>query len=143
MNEEIIIRGGIDEFSLPYISVNVICPSTNKRSILVKAVIDTGATGNFIKESFAQCFGIKEENRSSFKHPTDGDISTLTYRTNILIDEKYLVTFNNVGIIHTVDYPADVIIGMSFLKYCDLTYMGFLRTFSLSLPESYLAKDQR
>lgn len=137
-NKETIIKGGIDEFHSPYISVNVIDPNSGRGTMTVKAVIDTGAAFSLVKKEVIDCLRINPTGEFDFIHPIDGNIKSKKYKVNMLIDECVTVRFGSVAIIHSDHYPSDVIIGMDFLRLCDMRYQGLLKLFELSIPSGLI-----
>ena len=126
----------MDEGYFPFLHVFVFDPETFDVRKDVKAIIDTGAQDCLVKSSFAKKLGLTVIDKQQELNPVGGIMEADFYKVGLIIDtpnymdtSKYAVL--TMGTIEDEDYPADMILGGTFLRHCIFNYDGRNRSFEL------------
>ena len=132
------IKAEIDEYGFPFLIVELINPDNGKHSGSLKAIIDTGAAGCLIQQAVADKLGLTCIGHSELLNPRLGIIPSNNYMITLGIDLFGLegsaeIEGLPVGTLDDPNYPAAMIIGMSFLKNCNFEYKGKEKSFILTI----------
>ena len=133
-----IITGNLDNYLFAYIPVNLVSPINSKLIAKnVKAIIDTGAAYCLIKSDLIDYLQlISDSSDSNILHPIEGLQNVEKYFLDMQIDVENidgvaLIKNLRVGKLNADDYPADMIIGIELLRFCQFTYNAIEKTFEL------------
>jgi len=133
---EVIVSGAMDDDYFAYLDVFVFNTDTYAVSEGVKAIIDTGAQDCLVKRSFAGKIGLKPVDKLKELNPLGGVMESDYYKLGLILDTKnYMDTSKyailKVGAIEEEGYPADMILGGTFLRHCSFSYDGHKKAFEL------------
>ena len=130
------VKGTMDEDFFPFLNVFVFDPETFDVCKDVKAIIDTGAEDCLVKNSFAKKLGLAVIDKQQELNPVDGITEAELYKVGLIVDtQNYMDTSKyavlTMGTIEDEDYPADMILGGTFLRHCTFNYDGRNKAFEL------------
>ena len=133
---EKIIKGNIDSFGYIYIITSVLNAENGIRIDGIKTIIDTGSFSSFIQKEIAEELNLKFYKENIYKNPIGGQITTNAYLSSLIFGT---IQYNNIIVneFTSDDYPCGILIGMDFLKNCELTFSGKNKTFELVLPNTF------
>ena len=133
---DVTVKGFMDDDYFAYLNVFVFNPENYAVSEGVKAIIDTGAQDCLVKRSFAGKMGLKPVDKLRELNPLGGVMESDYYRLGLILDTanytdatKYAIL--KMGAIEEEGYPAELILGGTFLRHCTFSYDGHNRTFEL------------
>lgn len=115
-----------DLYNFPYINIGLSDGDWVK--VKAKAIIDTGAAYCLVHPELIKGLNLKAFRNATYIHPQIGAQPTGYYKVNMFFDleSDTPVCISEVvcGEILVPDFPAEVIIGVNFLKYCAFRYDG-------------------
>ena len=83
---------------------------------MANTIIDTGAYDYILKQSVIDLLELPTINTGESLHPIDGVIKSNIYTANFaFVKERHLFENAECKVLHSVDYPAEFIIGTFFL----------------------------
>ena len=131
-----IISGNIDSFGYIFITTSIINNENGIRIDDIKTIIDTGAFSSFIQKDIVKQLQLKVYRENKYNNPIGGQITTNAYLSSLIFNTTQ---YNNflINEFTTNDYPCGILIGMDFLKNCELTFSGKNKTFELVLPNKF------
>ena len=133
---DVTITGGMDDDFFACLEVYVFNTDTFAVSEGVKAIIDTGAQDCLVKRSFANKLGLKAVDKLHELNPLGGIMDSDYFKLGLILDTKNYAdpsqyAILKVGAIEEEGYPADMILGGTFLRHCRFCYDGHNKTFEL------------
>ena len=133
-----VIKGAVDTDFFAYLGGHLFNTETYAVFKDLKAIVDTGAQDCLIKKSVAAKLGLKPVDKLEELNPVGGILESDYFKAGIITDtanytdeSKYAIL--EVGTIETEDFPADMILGGTFLRHCRFTFDGPGRTFELHI----------
>ena len=132
-----IISGNIDSFGYIFITTCIINNENGIRIDDIKTIIDTGAFSSFIQKDIVKQLQLKVYRENKYNNPIGGQRTTNAYLSSLIFNTTQ---YNNflINEFTTNDYPCGILIGMDFLKNCELTFSGKNKTFELVLPNKFV-----
>ena len=132
-----IISGNIDSFGYIFMTTSIINNENGIRIDDIKTIIDTGAFSSFIQKDIVKQLQLKVYRENKYNNPIGGQITTKAYLSSLIFNTTQ---YNNflINEFTTNDYPCGILIGMDFLKNCELTFSGKNKTFELVLPNKFV-----
>ena len=133
-----IIKGTIDDDGFAFLRVSVFNTETYAVCKGIKAIIDTGAQDSLVKRSLAEKTGLKPVDKFRELNPVGGIMESDYFKVGLITDtENYMDTSKYVvmkmGTMEEEEFPADIILGGTFLRHCSFHYDGKSRTFELHI----------
>ena len=132
-----ILKGEIDGlYGFPILDVLIF--GENGRQVRAKAIVDTGAAHCCLQQDVID--GLELQliiANGTMLHPIDGVIQQKYYKVYFELCDQAGFEMP-VAILHSVDYPAAMILGVSFLKHCKFIYNHFEKTFELNFNNELL-----
>ena len=125
-----IISGNIDSFGYIFITTSIINNENGIRIDDIKTIIDTGAFSSFIQKDIVKQLQLKVYRENKYNNPIGGQITTNAYLSSLIFNTTQ---YNNflINEFTTNDYHCGILIGMDFLKNCELTFSVKNKTFEL------------
>ncbi|WP_295653194.1 hypothetical protein [uncultured Mucilaginibacter sp.] len=130
------ISGSLDPDYFAYIDVFVFNTETYEVCKGIKAIIDTGAQDCLVKQSLAAKLGLQPVDRFKALNPEGGIVESDCYKIGLILDtenfmdtSKYAVL--KMGTLEEEAFPADMILGGTFLRHCRFIYDGPGREFEV------------
>ncbi len=130
------ISGALDADCFAYLTVFAFNTDTYEVCKDLKAIIDTGAQDCLIKRSLAAKLGLQPADSFKALNPEGGIIESDCYKLGLITDtanymdnSKYAIL--KMGTLEEEAFPADMILGGTFLRHCRFTYDGPGREFEI------------
>ena len=132
----ITINGALDDDLFAYITVAIFNTGTYEVCKNIKAIIDTGAQDCLVKRELVAKLGLQPIDTFKALNPEGGIITSDLYKVGLITDtNNYLDTSKYVtikmGILEEDAFPADIILGGTFLRHCRFTFNGLARRFEI------------
>lgn len=132
------IKGAIDDDLFAFLNVFVFNTDTYEVCKGIKAIIDTGAQDCLIKRNLATKLGLRSVDKLEELNPVGGIITSDYFKIGLITDtENYMDTSKyailQAGAIEEAGYPADMILGATFLRHCTFNYDGRNKTFEIHI----------
>ena len=131
------IIGSVDNLGYIFINTSIINSENGIRIDDIKTIIDTGAFSSFIQKEIVKELQLTVFKENKYNNPVGGQITTNAYLSSLIFNTTQ---YNNflINEFTTNDFPCGILIGMDFLKHCELIYSGKNKTFELILPDKFV-----
>ncbi len=132
----ITIKGALDEDFFAYFPVFAFNTDSYEVCKDIKAIIDTGAQDCLVKKGVAAKLGLQPVDKFKALNPEGGIIASDCYKLGLILDtENHIDTSKcailQMGTLEEEAFPADMILGGTFLRHCRFVYDGPGREFEV------------
>jgi hypothetical protein len=132
------VKGSLDEDYFAYLTVFAFNTDTYEVCKDLKAIVDTGAQDCLIKKSLAAKLGLHSVDKFKVLNPEGGIIDSDYFKLGLIVDtENYMDTSKYIvikmGALEEEGFPADMILGGTFLRHARFSYDGTMRTFEVQI----------